>query len=148
MRSRHHASQDLVSQIAGTFRLLIVLVLPACSTLIGPTPVEDPMRVVAVEWENFTDRAYRLTFTQVGEDPAWFPVDPCTAGGTTMRIEDPFTIGLADADAQRTDAGRQVTDWRALHEASPGYVVVVIDANGDVTVEARSEQRSANDICT
>lgn len=126
---------------------MVLIGLSACSMLGGPTPVEDPMRIVAFEWENYTDRAYRLTLTQTGENPAWFPVQPCSAGGMTMRIDDPFTVGLADADAPRSDPGEKVTDWRAVHEASSGFVVVVIHAEGSVTIETRTEQRSADKIC-
>ena len=125
-----------------------VIALTACSTPGGPTPVEDPLRIVAVDWENYTDRAYRLTLAQPEENPAWFTVDPCTASGMTIRTGDPFTVGLADVNAPVSDAGRQVTDWTAVHEAGSGVVVVVIHANGDVTVETRSEQRAAEDICS
>ena len=125
-----------------------VIALTACSMPSRPTLVEDPMRIVAVDWENYTDRAYRLTLTQPEENPAWFTVDPCTAGGMTIRTDDPFTVGLADVNAPTSDAGQQVTDWTAVHEAGSGVVVVVIHANGDVTVETRSEQRAAEDICS
>lgn len=125
----------------------LIGLLSACS-LLGPTPIEDPMHEVWVEYENYTDDVYSVTVAREGEPAGGVRVEPCSAGGAGWPLAEPFTVGIAPGGLEEnTEPGAEVTDWTAWHEAGDGFVVIVIQADGRVTVETRAGQRFAEGIC-
>jgi hypothetical protein len=126
---------------------VLIGLLPACS-LLGPAPNADPMNDVWVEYENYTDDVYSLTFARDGAAVGGARIEPCTAGGTGQQLAEPFTVGIAPGPLEENlEPGAEVVDWRAWHDVGDGFVVVVIQADGRVTVETRAEQRIAEGIC-
>lgn len=123
--------------------------LSACS-LLGPAPNTDPMNDLWLEYENYTDEVYSLTFARDGRPVGGARIEPCSAGGTGQLLAEPFTVGIAPGPLEENleETGAQVTDWTAWHGVGEGgVVVVVIQADGRVTVDTRAERRVAEGIC-
>lgn len=128
---------------------LLIGFLSACS-LLGPTPNTNPMNDVWVEYENYTDEVYSLTFARDGQPVGGTRIEPCSASGSGQQLAEPFTVGIAPGPLEENleEAGAQVTDWRTWHDVGEGgFVVVVIQADGRVTVDTRAERRVAEGIC-
>lgn len=120
-----------------------LVALTACALQPMPTPVQVPANQVWVEWENRTEEAYAVTVLAAGaESPAYGEVEPCTAGGMGVNVDEPFSIGIASWDANLTEPGREVADERAWR-AADRRLLLVIEEGGRVTLGSWTEQRAS-----
>jgi hypothetical protein len=110
-----------------------------------PTPVEMPRNQVWIEWENHSAESYAVTVLAAGaENPAYGEVEPCTAHGMGVNVDEPFEIGIRNWDAAAAEVGRIVAtegDWRQ----ADGRLLLVIDEGGNVTLDTWTEQRVLTD---
>lgn len=121
--------------------------LSACSAA-EPAPDQNPLRDVTVDWENRTADVYTLTFAQNGSLVATGHMEPCSASGMGIQLAGPFSVGVAPGGGPGviTEPGPEVADSTTWREAD-GFVVIVIQPDGSLTVEERAQQRVAVDLC-
>ena len=131
----------------GATILVVGMSLTACAPVTNPTP---PLQQDAAEswvaWQNYSDQSYALTMSRPDE-MGWALVEPCSADAMSLEIAEPFTVGLASSGPSESDPGRPIADSTDVGEAEPGFLVVVIDPNGEVTLETTEEIQSEHGIC-
>lgn len=102
-----------------------------------------PANQVWIEWENLTQNSYAITVLAAGaENPAYGEVEPCTAHGMGLNIDEPFTIGIREWNDDPADPGRVIadeSDWRL----AGGRLLVVINVDGGITLDTWTEQRAS-----
>lgn len=84
--------------------------LTACVLQATPTPVHVPGNQVWIEWENRTEETYAITLLAAGaETPAYGEVEPCTAHGMGLSVEERSPSGSETATLLGT---RSAGSWR------------------------------------
>ena len=123
--------------------------LSACAPASEPEPDQNALRDVSVDWENRTEDVYTLTFAQNGALVATGHMEPCVASGMGIQLAGPFSVGVAPGGGPGviTEPGSEVADSTDWPDAGDGFVVVVVEGDGALTIEERDEQRFAEGIC-
>lgn len=119
--------------------IAFVLALSACSLVPGKGPDPGPTIFREIMWENHTDAAYEMRFTEEGKFMASGLVEPCSPGGMGQPMEEPFEVVLSAPDGELSGVGMPVADWRAWQEAGDRQIVAVIEASGRVHIEFRND---------
>lgn len=122
--------------------------LAGCAPWPTATPLDARSDQVWIRWENRTQDTYIITVLGSGAvAPVWAEAAKCRAGEMQADVDEPFSIGIADWDADFSRPGREVADDRAFQEAGGRLVLIIEDDplldGPTVTLDTWTEQRSS-----
>jgi hypothetical protein len=125
----------------GVVALALILTLSVCTFVPVEGPPAGPFTFRQIFWENHTDEALEMRFTEEENHVAGGLVEPCSPGGMGQPMQNRFDVVLSAPDGELSPVG----DWRSWQEAGDQLVVAVIESSGRVRLEFRDGAPSMAD---